>query len=171
MMIKTFRTAFLFSVALLSFLLSPSSYALQEGSKEEPSSQTERIEVYGQRPLFLIKKEIDRMEVSFYKLYNKLNKKSKYDMVCKPEKDLGTNITRTVCEPRYMKTVRAQLTRDSGLSANVSAQEVELAARSETAEATRILVDLIQNNAELRERYVGLNKMVADYQQRKAAGE
>lgn len=171
-MIKTFPTIFLLSSALLSFLFSPLSYALQDENEEskksrEPSSQTERIEVYGQRPLFLIKKEIDLMEVSFYKLFNKLNKKSKYDMICNPQKDLGTNITRTVCEARYMKDARAQLTRDRGFTANVSAQEVELAARSETAEAARILVDLIQNNAELRERYIGLNKMVADYQQRK----
>jgi hypothetical protein len=70
-----------------------------------------------------------------------------------------------------MKNVRARLTRDRGLSANVSSQEVELAAKNETVEATRILVDLIENNAELRERYIGLNKLVTDYQRRKASGE
>ena len=167
MMIKIFPT--IISI-LLSVSLSSVSYASQE-ENEKPSKQTERIEVYGQRPLFIIKNEIDRMEVSFYKLFNKLNKESKFDMVCNPQKDLGTNITRTVCEPRYMKNVRARLTRDRGFSANVSAQEVELAAKSETVEATRILEDLIENNAELRERYIGLNKLVTDYKQRIASGE
>ena len=165
-MIKTFPKFFLLSSLLLSFSLSSVSYAFQDESKQS-SSEPERIEVYGQRPLFLLKKEIDLAEVSFYELFNKLNKDSKFDMICNRQKDTGTSISRTVCEARYMKDVRARLTRDRDLSANVSAQEVELAARSETVQATRILVDLIKNNAELRQRYVVLNKMVADYQERK----
>lgn len=100
------------TVLISSFctLLSFSALSFQSPQPQAPADQDmERITVYGQKTLRELKKEIRKTTKAFFKDYNKLNKNNMYSVICKKERNSGSNFKSTNCEPRYVKSRRADI--------------------------------------------------------------
>jgi hypothetical protein len=100
--IPTALIAFSFSFPTLS------SQADENPANYKPD--IERIEVYGQRSLRLLKKEIKLKSKEFFKAFNNFNDVNRFGIVCIRKQLAGTNFKERVCEPRFVRTNRAQLT-------------------------------------------------------------
>ena len=103
-----------FKTRLISFVCFLSSFsAFSYPSAEEPlgtDKQIERITVYGQASIRQLKKDIRAKGLEFFREFNKVNDINQYAMVCKKEQRIGSNFRDTTCEPRFIRTNRAQLT-------------------------------------------------------------
>jgi hypothetical protein len=100
---------FLVSFVCISFSFPTLSFQADEspGSYKPP---IERIEVYGQRSLRHLRKEIKLKSKEFFKAFNNLNDINQYGIVCKNEQVAGSSFRERVCEPRFVRANRAQLT-------------------------------------------------------------
>jgi hypothetical protein len=134
----------------------------------------EVIEVKGQRSIFFLEKSIEKSRVAFYDLFNSVNENKKFDIICRFEKPLGSNIAERVCEPRYFKELRAQLIQEravSGTKINMSlipSDDDVLAASKKDREASLIhMQELLLSNPELQAAYLELHDMVERYNTRK----
>lgn len=134
----------------------------------------EVIEVKGQRSIFFLEKSIEKSRVAFYDLFNSVNENKKFDIICRLEKPLGSNIAERVCEPRYFKELRAQLIQEravSGTKINMSlipSDDDVLAASKKDREASLIhMQELLLSNPELQAAYLELHDMVERYNTRK----
>jgi hypothetical protein len=161
---------FFLASSCLYFLSFSTSYA--DDGKSNKAQDPERITVYGRRSIFSLRKEVRKLEVSFYDLFNEINIDPRFDIVCGIRKDTGSNIPRRGCEPRYLKTARTELTRFSaggaGLKHNVSPQEIEAIAKRNKEKSLEILEKLIDENPELRASLIKLQEAKAVLKQRES---
>ena len=89
--------------AALSLALAASFQVTAQNDKE----RVETIEVFGQKTTPQLKKAFDNQRFEFLELYNGINETAKFDVICKYEKPIGSQIARKLCEPRYMIDFRA----------------------------------------------------------------
>ena len=92
------KAVFLLCSALLS---SHAAFAMNTQGVDE--QDVEVIEIIGQFSKAEWGKIADQAKIDFYALYNQFNDIEKFRMVCRPEKQIGSNIKRNVCEPMYFK--------------------------------------------------------------------
>lgn len=99
------------TAAFISLSVAFPSISLQaEKNPANYKPDIEIIEVYGQRSLRLIKKDIKLKSNQFFKALNKLNDINQFAIVCIREHVRGSNFKEKVCEPRFVRTNRAQIT-------------------------------------------------------------
>lgn len=92
---------------MLACLLSP--YAIAQDAT--PKSDDEAVEgvdfdeitVMGARSLGSLRTELVRAEDAVYDLYNVLNEDDAYDIICKKEARIGSQIPRRVCQARLYR--------------------------------------------------------------------
>jgi hypothetical protein len=182
-------------VVLLAF--SFPSPALSSQTDESPASYKpgiERIEVYGQRSLRLLRKEIKSKSHEFFKAFNNLNDVNQFGIVCIREQVAGSNFKERVCEPRFVRTNRSQITAtryfnndpssvsgtslspESGggnlppaiLSRIVSLSDVARIAASQNKKFYDHVEKLMKDNPELIEKYQEILDLQAAYAYKKA---
>ncbi|TKB02094.1 hypothetical protein E5672_16475 [Alteromonas portus] len=79
----------------------------------------EQVEILGQKTTPQLKKAFDDQRFEFLELYNSINDVAKFDVVCRYQKPIGSNIARKSCEPRYVKDFRAMKVQSSSTSPGI----------------------------------------------------
>lgn len=103
------------AIALAAF--SSFSQAAQAPENPEPGAteadparldELEELTVTGRRP-WQLRREIARVEESFYEIFNRINSQDEFDIHCVRRADTNTNIKRRSCLPQaYLGTRSAQ---------------------------------------------------------------
>ena len=159
--------------ALLAVLLGAmSSYSLAQPTTP-PGMET--IEVKGRLSSGILERKMKIAAYAFYDLYNKINDKPEFDMLCSHERITGTNIVQKMCEPRYQKNARARLIQanvfaDGTFNANriPSEQMVQVAIVEDKKASAEHLKSLLKEHPALLEEYLKVEAIKAQYQQAKS---
>ena len=124
----------------------------------------EGITVIGQQSLANLRLRIGEKETEIYNFFNSNNSSPRFDIICTKRTPTGTHLLIRECEPRFLKQLRVEKTRDlrMGIGAGYnqrdlvrwSAQDFEnlqnemlalMAANKEFARYLADLVDLTEN--------------------------
>ncbi len=142
--------------------------ALATLDSTQPASQLwtehldiEAIEVRGQRAKPQLVKEFQLAKLDFIELYNELNDKPLYKVICEYRRPVGTKIAVKECEPRYVKYERASLISTAILSGNrmPSDEMVELFTTTQRLAGFEHVAELVKNNDELKARWLKLETL------------
>jgi hypothetical protein len=150
-------------VLLLTCVFSSPTISASPTSEEEP----ERIVVYRERTLSIVKKEMRGLTKSFYRLFNQLNDEKKFDVVCQRQTIPNRLLRTDVCEPRYVKDIRSQFIKTHGLTGINFEREINITAKKEREIAKEHMIELIQSHPELRKEFLRLNSLVLEWKQLK----
>jgi hypothetical protein len=85
---------------LAGALLAATAFAQQEAageSAEEAGDRLEEVIVYGQKPLWRLRRDIDLAENRFYDLFNQLNDEPRLRVTCRKEAKTGSHIRTKIC--------------------------------------------------------------------------
>ena len=170
---NTLTTAVILLLALASFNVS--SQETESSDEVTPSAKLiEEISVIGQRTLSRLHLRITEKEDEIYAFFNANNSSDRMDIICTRRRPTGTNILLRECEPRFIKNLRVEKTRDQRLGIGVgftqgdlvglSAQDLEnlqnemlslMSTNPEFSDALAELVDLSENYEAQREALFG----------------
>ncbi len=75
---------------------------VSETVEQESSETIEEIVVYGDKPLHALRREVYRVEESFFDLYSSLNQDDDFDVRCYYEVPSFTHIRRHVCRAKFV---------------------------------------------------------------------
>lgn len=97
-------------ISVLCLGITTTAFSLQaQDSEASADKNMEKITVYSKKSIPQLKREITKTTKSFFKDYNKLNDNHQYAVICRKEKNPGSNFKSTSCEPRFVKTRRSDL--------------------------------------------------------------
>ena len=165
-------TAFLL-LAIVNFNVSSQE---TESSDEVTVSDRpiEEISIVGQRSLSRLRLRVRETENEIYAFFNDNNSSDRFDIICTNRRPTGTYIMKRECEPRFLKNLRVEKTRDQRLGIGVgftqgdlvglSAQDFEnlqnemlslMSTNPEFSDALAELVDLSENYEAQREALFG----------------
>ena len=167
---NTLTTAAILLLALVSFNVS--SQESESSDEITPSAQPiEEISVIGQRTLSRLHLRITEMEDEIYAFFNANNSSDRMDIICTRRRPTGTNILLRECEPRFIKNLRVEKTRDQRLGIGVGFTQgdlVGLSAQDFENLQNEMLLPL-STNPEFAEKMAELVNVSEDYEaQRKA---
>jgi len=75
---------------------------VSETVEQETPETIEEIVVYGDKPLHALRREVYRVEESFFELYSSLNQDDDFDVRCYYEVPSFTHIRRHVCRAKFV---------------------------------------------------------------------
>ena len=126
----------------------------------------EEITVIGQKSLARLRLRITEKENEIYDFFNAQNSSDRIDIICSKRRPTGTNILQRQCEPRFLKALRVEKTRDARMGIGVDFNQYDLvglsrqdfeklenemlalmASNKEFADSLADLVDLTENLA------------------------
>ena len=90
----------------LNFLITMlvlATVALADEADDEAAEAIDEITVMGARDLGALRAEMVRAEDEVYELYNALNDNDDYDIICRKEARVGSQIKFRVCLSRFMR--------------------------------------------------------------------
>ena len=114
---KVFRSKFL--LYLLVGVIPVCLYG-QEDENADPDQEPqenvsrrpiEEIQVTGERTLLTMRNEIIREEENLYRIFNELNSHDRFDITCKEERRVFSNIPARNCLPRFFTDLRMDTNR------------------------------------------------------------
>jgi len=109
---KTRSLAGLLVVASAAVAIAQESLA-NESTVDEPSEQIiDEVTVLGVRDLAALRTEVIRAEDVVYDIYNELNDGDGYDIICKKETRIGSQIPRRVCQTRMFRDAVSEAAED-----------------------------------------------------------
>ncbi len=131
---------------------------------QEADEEIDEITVHGARSLGSMRAEIAQAEQVVYDVYNELNDDDGYDIICKKETRIGSQIPRRVCLARMYRESLSEATVDNDLGG------VWLGSTLTSSKHQKILEgkmrDLAQQNPELllalKERLILVRKFEAE---------
>ena len=138
-----------------------------------PSMET--VEVKGRLSSGILERNMKIAANEFYELYNKINDKPEFDMLCSHGRMTGTNIVQKMCEPRYQKDARARITQAS-VFADVDfdpnripfEQMVQIAIAEDKKASAEHLKSLLRAHPALLEEYLKLEAIKEQYERAKS---
>jgi hypothetical protein len=98
-------------LSLLIPTLLPCAFA-QEPAGEDVDETIDEITVMGARSLAMMRAEVIKAEDAIYELFNELNDDDGYDIICKKETRIGSQIPQRVCLARMYRDEVAMATVD-----------------------------------------------------------
>ena len=134
----------------------------------------EIITVTGDQSLAQMRSAIKQKRLEFYEAYNDVNTDKYFDMMCEWRATIGSNIKSIECEPRYVRLIRSEQTRDNIHGFDFYLNKVPadthltplLRAKHEKAEAH--MAKLIQQHPELTNKWNELLIAVYRYESQKS---
>lgn len=84
----------------------------ETGPTTEAEDTIDEITVMGARPLALMRAEVVVAEQAVYDLYNELNDDDDYDIICKKQTQIGSQIPKRVCQARMYRDAVSDATQD-----------------------------------------------------------
>lgn len=97
---------------LIGLLFSVCAAAEEEASASETDDVFDEITVLGVRELGALRAEVTRAEDRAYTLFNELNDDDGYDVICKKETRIGSQIPQRVCQMRIVREARSEAAED-----------------------------------------------------------
>ena len=126
----------------------------------EPDQVTEEIIVRGSREDINLKLQVDRAEDEFFAIFNDLIDDEDFRIECKYEKVIGSLIKERICQTGYMR-------KELSTAATLSLSGIDYMAVPTLTVKNRQLrektIELIENNAELRNAARNLSQRVEEY--------
>ena len=83
----------------------------QEPQENVSQRPIEEIQVTGERTLLTMSNEIIREEENLYRIFNELNSHDRFDITCKEERRVFSNIPARNCLPRFFTDLRMDTNR------------------------------------------------------------
>ena len=134
----------------------------------------ETVEVRGRLSSGILERNMKIAAYAFYEMYNKVNDKPEFDMVCSNVKITGTNIVQKTCEPRYQREARTRLTLENVLARGrlnfnrvPSEQMVQVAITEDKKASAEHLKALLKEHPALLEEYLKLEAIKGQYERAK----
>ena len=81
------------------------------GRDEAGPERLEEIIVVGEQSFIAIRSQIERAEDRLYSLFNDLNSRDDFDIVCRTIQTTNSNIPRRICEPVFFSELRRSTSR------------------------------------------------------------
>lgn len=121
----------LLTLCVLTGLQFSAVSAQQPESADAESSGTaakpiEEISVTGQRSLARLRLRIDQKQTEIFNFFNDNNSSDRMDIICRSRRATGTNILKKECEPRFLRDLRVEKTRDQNLGIGVPFTQYDL---------------------------------------------
>jgi len=115
--------------------LAVAGYA-QEAVDTSGDEAYDEIEVVAKAQLDDLRARLYESEVNVYKMFNELNDKNEFDVICAEKAPTGSHIKERYCEPRFVKELQSEAYRE-GRNNRISKskyrkKQEEFAARMET---------------------------------------
>ena len=114
-MIRLLQKLFI-SCILIGFVTSTVSAQESDSTDTTITASTarpiEEITVVGQKSLARLRLRIDEKEAEIYNFFNANNSSSRMDIICTKRRPTGTHLLKKECEPRFLKQLRVEKTRD-----------------------------------------------------------
>ena len=98
-------------LVFLALLVGAGAFA-QETTDAQVDETIEEITVMGPRSLAMMRAEIIAAENVVYDLFNELNDDDGYDIICKKETRIGSQLPRRICQARMYREEVADATND-----------------------------------------------------------
>ncbi|AXT38440.1 hypothetical protein D1814_07015 [Alteromonas sp. BL110] len=155
--------------AALSLALAASFQVAAQNDKE----RVESIEVFGEKTTPQLKKAFDKQRFEFLELYNSINETAKFDVICKYEKPIGSQIARKSCEPRFVKDFRAMKIRTSSTGVGIdlnrlpSDDDIRFLTKDTREEAFEHVAALVATHPDLFDSFSKLDALHQRIEQRK----
>jgi len=86
----------------------------------------EEITVIGQKSLARLRLRITEKETEIYNFFNAQNSSDRMDIICSKRRPTGTHILQRECEPRFLKALRVEKTRDARMGIGVGFNQYDL---------------------------------------------
>ncbi len=86
----------------------------------------EEITVIGQKSLARLRLRIFEKEAEIYNFFNAQNSSDRLDIICSKRRPTGTHILQRECEPRFLKALRVEKTRDGRMGIGVGFTQYDL---------------------------------------------
>ena len=86
----------------------------------------EEITVIGQKSLARLRLRITEKETEIYNFFNAQNSSDRMDIICSKRRPTGTNMLQRQCEPRFLKALRVEKTRDGWMGIGVDFNQYDL---------------------------------------------
>ena len=86
----------------------------------------EEITVIGQKSLARLRLRITEKETEIYNFFNAQNSSDRMDIICSKRRPTGTNMLQRQCEPRFLKALRVEKTRDGRMGIGVDFNQYDL---------------------------------------------
>ena len=83
----------------------------QESQENVSQRPIEEIQVTGERTLLTMRNEIIREEENLYRIFNELNSHDRFDITCKEERRVFSNIPARNCLPKFFTDLRMDTNR------------------------------------------------------------
>ena len=128
----------LLRVALIFCFLAGSAISASLAQEPEATETTETIEtgiqarpieeitVVGQKSLARLRLRITEKETEIYNFFNAQNSSDRMDIICSKRRPTGTNMLQRQCEPRFLKALRVEKTRDARMGIGVDFNQYDL---------------------------------------------
>jgi hypothetical protein len=86
----------------------------------------EEITVVGQKSLARLRLRINEKEAEIYNFFNANNSSPRMDIICTKRKPTGTHLLKRECEPRFLKQLRVEKTRDGRMGIGAGFSQLDL---------------------------------------------
>ena len=155
----------LLRVALIFCFLAGSAISASLAQEPEATETTETIEtgiqarpieeitVVGQKSLARLRLRITEKETEIYNFFNAQNSSDRMDIICSKRRPTGTYILKRECEPRFLKALRVEKTRDARMGISVGFNQYDLVglSRQDFEKLQNEMLALMASNKEFAE--------------------
>ena len=86
----------------------------------------EEITVVGQKSLARLRLRIVEKEAEIYNFFNANNSSPRLDIICTKRRPTGTHLLKRECEPRFLKQLRVEKTRDGRMGIGAGYNQLDL---------------------------------------------
>ena len=167
---NTLTTAVILLLALASFNVS--SQETESSDEVTPSAKLiEEISVIGQRTLSRLHLRITEKEDEIYAFFNANNSSDRMDIICTKRRPTDTNILLRECEPRFIKNLRVEKTRDQRMGIGVGFTQGDLVGLStqDFENLQNEMLSLISINPEFSDALADLVDLSENYEAQRQA--
>ncbi len=138
-----------------------------EAPKTSPAPRPiEEITVVGQQSIARLKLRIYETEDEIYRFFNANNSSDRMDIVCTKRRPTGTHLLKRECEPRFLKNLRVEKTRDGRMGIGVGYSQRDLVGWSaqDFENLQEEMLGLMGENAEFSDKLAELVDLNENYE-------
>lgn len=169
----------LIPAALLTALLGNMPVAIGQTDTEagggeqasEPTRPPEQITVLGQRSLRQLRMRIEDKQAEIFDYFNANNSSDRFDILCDRRRITGSHIRIRECEPRFLKNLRVDRTRQyrMGINTNPGHRELVELAAEDYAHLQAEMQRLMRDHPPFAEDLAGLAVLQQEFESAQAA--
>jgi hypothetical protein len=160
----------------LTGVITPVVFAQESDSTDTPKAAPmprpiEEITVVGQQSLARLRLRIEEKEEEIYNFFNANNSSRRMDIICTKRRPTGTNMLKRECEPRFLKQLRVEKTRDGRMGIGVGYNQLDLVEWSAQnfENLQNEMLELMASNKEFASNLADLVDLSENYEEHRRA--